>query len=98
MADVGREAPAGKGGLRRSSVLGRLRLAQVGQKLYRATAVHLGIYETSPIILQRSRGAGPGRSDPLGVRGLRLWVEAEPARVAGSEDPALPTNGLGGGA
>ena len=44
MADVGREAPAGKGGLRRSSVLGRLRLARVGQKMYRATAVHLGTY------------------------------------------------------
>lgn len=44
MVDVGREAPAGKGGLRRSSVLGRLRLARVGQKLYRATGVHLGTY------------------------------------------------------
>lgn len=44
MEGVRREAPVGGGGLRRSSVLGRLRLARVGQKMDRATAGHLGTY------------------------------------------------------
>jgi DNA-binding MarR family transcriptional regulator len=44
VVDVGRGAAARRGGLRRSSVLGRLRLARAGQKLDRATAGHLRTY------------------------------------------------------
>lgn len=44
MVNTEQEVPVGKGGLRRPSVLGRLRLARAGQKVYRATAGHLGTY------------------------------------------------------